>query len=70
MALYLYPQFVHRASPNRAFDDLFPPGTLSSRSGIYRCAGCGREAVHTHDKPLPSQNHHGHAQHPGKILWQ
>lgn len=62
MALYLYPQFVHQANPHDEFKKLYSPGTRTAWSGIYRCEVCGREVVHTYDKPLPPQNHHTHPQ--------
>lgn len=60
MALYRYSQFIVLANPHTEWDTLYHPGTRTTWSGIYRCEVCGKEAVHTIDKPLPPQNHHTH----------
>lgn len=52
------------------FDKFYEPGTIGTWSGIYRCEGCGRECVHTRDKPLPPQNHHQHTSSQGRIRWR
>ena len=67
--MYRYPQFVQQVALDE-FNKLYRPGTRSSRSGIYRCEECGHEAVHTHEKPLPSENHHTHPYGMGPILWR
>jgi hypothetical protein len=69
MALYLYSTYINKANPNSVFDEKHKPGAVTPLSGIYRCVNCHREIVHTHEKPLPPQNHH---QHPNAtpILWQ
>ena len=70
MALYLYSEYVRKAKTHAEFDKLYEPGQTTAWSGIYRCQGCGREVVHTVDKPLPPQNHHQHTSAQGKILWK
>lgn len=71
MALYRYSTFLHLAADTvKEFDNLYAPGTRCSWSGIYRCHACGHEIVHTHDKPLPPQNHHVHKPGVGPIQWR
>jgi len=68
MALYKYGNYLQHVSIDE-FDKLYSPGDRTGWSGIYRCEVCGREVVHTNDKPLPPQNHHQHPQnHP--IRWR
>ena len=69
MALYKYSNVLAQMNSDE-FDKLYDPGTRGSWSGIYRCAGCGREIVHTTDHPLPPQNHHQHDTAQGKIRWR
>jgi hypothetical protein len=70
MALYMYEQFLRKATPHKEFDTLYSPGNRTSWSGIYRCEACGKEVVHTHDKPLPPQNHHTHPSSLKPIQWR
>jgi hypothetical protein len=70
MALYRYAKFIALATPHAEFDTLYKPGTRTTWSGIYRCEGCGHEVVHTHDKPLPPQNHHTHRSVLIPIQWR
>ena len=69
MALYQYEQFIAKAKPHQEFNNLYHPGTRTTWSGIYRCEVCGKEVVHTFEKPLPPQNHHTHAS-LKPILWR
>ena len=69
MALYRYDQFVRKATVHDEFDKLYTPGSTASWSGIYRCEVCGREVVHTREKPLPPQTHHTHPQNQ-PIRWR
>jgi hypothetical protein len=69
MAGYKYDQFLAKWD-SEDFDKLYPPGSRIGWSGIYRCDGCGRESVHTIDKPLPPQNHHQHTSNQGAIRWR
>jgi hypothetical protein len=69
MALYKYGTHLYQSN-NAEFDKDYEPGSTTSWSGIYRCAGCGREVVHTIGKPLPPQNHHQHTSYQGKIRWK
>lgn len=69
MAWYKNPKMLEIADLPQ-FDDLHVPGTTVTWSGIYRCAGCGKEIVHTQDKHLPPQNHHQHTATHGAIRWQ
>ena len=69
MALYKYTQVLIPWN-NAEFDRLYEPGMVASWSGIYRCEGCGKEAVHTVGHPLPPQNHHQHTVGQGRIRWR
>jgi hypothetical protein len=69
MALYKYEQFFQKFD-NAEFDKLYPPAARTPWSGIYRCEGCGKEAVSTHIHPLPPQNHHQHTVGQGHIRWR
>jgi hypothetical protein len=69
MAYYKYPQ-VLRQWDHQQFDVIYEPGARVGWSGIYRCEGCGKEVVHTMDKPLPPQNHHQHTPAQGRIRWR
>jgi hypothetical protein len=69
MAYYKYPQlFTHLQSDE--FDTLREPGSPAGWSGIYKCEGCGKEAVSTAGHPLPPQNHHQHTLGQGRIRWR
>jgi hypothetical protein len=73
MALYKYATHLYaygEAKNHENFDKTYSPGNTVSWSGIYRCEGCGREVVHTIDKPLPPQNHHQHTVYQGTIRWR
>lgn len=70
MAAYKYPQYLRQWTTSDEFEKLYEPGSAGGWSGIYRCEGCGHEAVHTHDKPLPPQNHHTHTSSQGRIRWK
>ena len=69
MAGYKYPQFLSKWD-SEEFDKIYSPGMKIAWSGIYRCDNCGREIVHTVDKPLPPQNHHQHTVAQGAIKWR
>lgn len=69
MALYKYADFLAQ-NQDAIFDQINSPGHVTPRSGIYRCAGCGREIVSEEAKPLPPQNHHQHTISQGHIRWQ
>jgi hypothetical protein len=69
MALYKYPQILS-FSAHPAFDETRAPGTLAPDSGIYRCIGCGHEAVSTAGHRLPPQASHVHRPDQGHISWQ
>jgi hypothetical protein len=66
MILYKYDHFFLK-SQDPIFDELHEPGSLAPHSGLYRCVGCGAEAVSTHLHPLPPQNHHQHSSDQGQI---
>jgi hypothetical protein len=69
MAMYKYSNYLQQNSADE-FDKTYSPGNVISWSGIYRCMGCNREIVHTHEKPLPPQNHHQHTTSQGSIRWK
>lgn len=69
MAYYKYPQFLTQANL-AGFDNIHNPGAAAPWSGIYRCEGCGKEAVSTAGHPLPPQNHHQHTYSQGAIRWR
>lgn len=69
MAIYKYRSDVE-ASESKAFDNVYSPGEAAPYSGIYRCAGCGREVTSEEGQPLPPQNHHQHTASQGAIRWR
>jgi len=69
MAYYKYSQILTQWDHDQ-FDKLYEPGTTAAWSGIYQCAGCGKEIVHTTAHPLPPQNHHQHTATQGRIRWR
>ena len=69
MAFYKYPQFLAQMD-HVEFDKVYNPGVITPWSGIYRCLGCGKEAISTFSHPLPPQNHHQHTLQQGSIRWQ
>lgn len=52
------------------FDKEFKPGESPIRPGIYRCSGCGCEAIADASKPLPLDKHSRHAPAQGTIRWR
>jgi hypothetical protein len=69
MALYKYPQFLS-LDDYAGFDTIYQPGATAPDSGIYRCEGCGHEAVSTYGNPLPPQGSHVHQPSQGHIRWR
>ena len=69
MALYKYSQYLTQTT-HAAFDAITGAGHTAPYSGIYRCEGCGKEAVSTEGNTLPPQNHHQHTQAQGAIRWR
>lgn len=69
MALYKYQRFLS-SSAHADFDAIHAPGTSAPYSGIYRCTGCGHEAVSTYGNPLPPQGSHVHRAGQGHISRQ
>jgi hypothetical protein len=69
MAFYKYSNYL-ASHADVAFDQVYPPGSPTPFSGIYRCEGCGHEITSIQDRPLPPQNHHEHNPSQGKIRWQ
>ena len=53
-----------------AFDKEYKPGETPIRPGIYRCAGCGCEAIADASKPLPLDQHSRHLPAQGTIRWR
>lgn len=69
MAIYKYPTFLQQ-SAHAAYDQIHAAAAATPYSGIYRCEGCGENAVSTHGHPLPPQNHHQHTAAQGAIRWR
>lgn len=69
MAMYKDGVFLTQ-SHDGVFDGDNHPGSAASRSGIYRCMGCGREITSEENHPLPPQNHHQHGAGQGSIRWR
>lgn len=61
---------VFTQSQDTKFDAIHNVGATVPFSGIYRCAGCGKEIVSTQGNTLPTQNHHQHSTSQGSIRWQ
>lgn len=69
MALYKFSDYLNK-SDDKSFDLEYKPGAVPPHSGIYRCLGCGREAVAEESRQLPPQNHHEHSTTQGAIRWR
>lgn len=69
MALYKNAAYLGQVN-DAIFDQLSPPGTPATRSGIYRCEGCRKEVASNQGEPLPPQNHHQHVPSQGTIRWR
>ncbi|MDP9582526.1 UNVERIFIED_ORG: hypothetical protein J2791_001808 [Burkholderia contaminans] len=69
MAYFKHQQFLDYSN-HVAFDQIHDPGVAAPHSGIYRCEGCGENAVSTYGHPLPPQNHHQHTVAQGRIRWR
>ena len=69
MAFYKYAQVLQQHNDG-SFDWVLEPATATPYSGIYRCEGCGHEAISTFNHPLPPQNHHQHGPSQGRIRWR
>ncbi|CAJ0689553.1 hypothetical protein LMG18102_01129 [Ralstonia mannitolilytica] len=69
MAYYKYGNYLAQEH-GREFDTLYPLGTDTPLSGIYRCEACGDSAVSTIGSKLPPQGHHPHAPNVGPIRWR
>jgi hypothetical protein len=70
MAIYKYAAYVVQNTTDPVFDAEHRPSVPTPLSGIYRCMGCGVEAVSTQGHPLPPQNHHQHTLAQGAIRWR
>jgi hypothetical protein len=69
VALAKHPDLVER-SDRAEFDQDLSPDTLAPLSGIYRCAGCGREEACQSRELLPRRDHHLHTRSQGLIRWR
>ena len=69
MALYKHGGYLSQSN-SEAFDTEHNPGAAPPYSGIYRCPGCGREAVAEQNRQLPPQNHHQHTSEQGRVRWR
>jgi hypothetical protein len=69
MADYKYLHYLARSTDPK-FDPAHPPGAMTPHSGIYKCQGCGGEAVCNTGDPLPTEIHHQHAPNHGAIGWR
>ena len=52
------------------FDKRYDPGEMPVKPGIYRCAGCGREAIADSSKALPLHEHPRCLVPRGPIQWR
>jgi DNA-directed RNA polymerase subunit RPC12/RpoP len=68
MALYKRSGYILQ-SEDEIFDEEHRAGKIATRTGIYRCSGCGREIAAAQKQPLPPQDHHEHTQRQGAIRW-
>lgn len=57
-------------SDSPEFDKEYKPGETPVRSGIYRCRGCGCEAVADAAKSLALDKHPRHSPAQGAIRWR
>jgi hypothetical protein len=69
MAIYKYQAYLQQNSSTE-FDQVYEASATTPKSAIYRCEGCGREAISTAGHPLPPQNHHQHTAQQGRIRWK
>ena len=69
MAIYKHANYLQQSN-HAAYDAIHQAGSATPYSGIYRCEGCGENAVSTHGHPLPPQNHHQHTAAQGAIRWR
>ena len=51
------------------FDNVFPPRSIPTESGIFRCTGCGREIAIEAGEHFPSYEHHEHSNEK-RMLWK
>ena len=68
MALYQRSSDIKRVT-DPAFDKEYRPGAMPEHPGIYRCLGCGREALGEHGRMLLPQEH-PHSQQQGPVVWR
>ena len=52
------------------FDKEYQPEESPTRPGIYRCRGCGCEAIADSSKPLPLDKHSRHSLAQSTIRWR
>ena len=69
MAQYKYLHYLTAVSEPR-FNPAHPPGTVTPHTGIYKCEGCGTEAVSNAGDPLPPTTHHQHSLAQNAIAWR
>jgi hypothetical protein len=69
MADYKYSHYLTCLSDPK-FDPAHPPGTPTPHSGIYKCQGCGCEAVCNLGDSLPTEKDHQHATTQDAIGWR
>jgi hypothetical protein len=70
MAYYKYAANLEQEPAAPEYDLVYHPATSTPYSGVYKCQGCGREAVSTYGHALPPQNHHQHTPSQGTIRWR
>lgn len=69
MAFFQHGNFL-RNLRDPAFEMEHLPSAPAPWPGIYRCTGCGREAIASVGHTLPSQTHHLHGPGEGLIRWR
>jgi hypothetical protein len=69
MALYKYSHYLTSSTDPR-FDPTHQPAAVAAHSGIYKCQGCGREAVRSAGDALPPESDHQHNLPQGAVLWR
>jgi hypothetical protein len=51
------------------FENVFPPRSIPTQSGIFRCTGCGLQIEMQAGKHFPPYEHHEHSNEK-RMLWK